>query len=95
MVRQRAAIGKQQGAYYRRRNELGVIAVVPLEFFPNWRDFAVILKISQGIVPVTRNCDFFTGQASTVLQAALADHRPQAGMAEIGSESEVVLPRSD
>jgi hypothetical protein len=95
MVRKRAAIGKQQGAYYRRRNELGVIAVVPFELFPYWGDLAIILEISQRIVPVAGNSDFFAGQASAVFQAGLANHRPQAGQAEIGSESEVVLPRAD
>ena len=95
MVRNRAAIGQQQRAYYRRRHELGVIAIIPSEFFPYWGDLAVILEISQRVVPVTRNSDFFTGQAATVFQTALSNHRPQASTAEIGSESEVVLPRSD
>src|SRR4030095_8675270 len=71
------------------------MAVRPVEFLPHRRDLAVVLKVSERIVPVTGNSDFFARQPPTVLETTLTDHCLQPGHAKVGAKSKIVLPRSD
>src|SRR5581483_4869447 len=95
MLRNRSSAGEQERAHHRRRDKLGVIAVGPVELFPDQRAFSIVLKISQRVVPVARQGDFLARQTPAVLQPALANHRLEPGFAEIGAEGKAVLPGAD
>src|SRR5688572_16670284 len=95
MLRHRAAIRKQERADHRRRDELSVMAVVPLKLVPGRRHLAIVLEIGERVVPVTGPSDLFAGEPSTVLEPTLANHRLQAGFAEVSAEGKIVLPRAN
>ena len=67
----------------------------PVELLPNRRDFPIILKVSQRVMPVARNRDFFAEEPAAVLKTAFADDRLQARETEISAEGEIVLSRTD
>ena len=72
-----------------------MVTFQPIKLFPDRRAFPIVLKISQGIMPVARHRDFFACQAPAVLQSALANNRFQACFAEVGAKSKIVLPCAD
>src|SRR5215217_5774882 len=95
MMGNRTPVVQQQRTDHRWRDKLGVMAFLPIELLPDWRDFAIVLKISEGVVPVAWQGDLFAGKPAAIFQSALADDGLQARHAEIGAQREIVLPGAD
>ena len=95
MMGDRGAVRQQQRADHRGRDELGVMAVLPVQLLPDRGDLTVVLEVGQAVVPVAGEGDLFGKEPAAVLQPAFADDGLEARHAQIGAQREVVLPRAD